>query len=182
MGWTIAGLFLLALPGVYIPFITNPNAAAEAQRTGGALGALRLELLESYSMCADDRFRILFRDDKVRNCPDECGIPSSAGILFFSHSHRRTRGTGLTWPAPAKRPSSQADHSETHQGPHSDWNVQGVLGQPVRLRYADVHSAKWRGRRHLAARLLHRLPRPRLQVSCGRDGHLLPESLVVSLT
>jgi hypothetical protein len=41
LGWTLAGLFLLALPGVCIPFITNPHAAAEAQRTGGALGALR---------------------------------------------------------------------------------------------------------------------------------------------
>ena len=41
LGWTLAGLFLLALPGVCIPFITNPNAAAEGQRAGGALGALR---------------------------------------------------------------------------------------------------------------------------------------------
>ena len=41
LSWTIAFLFLLALPGVIIPFIANPSAAAEAQRYGGALGALR---------------------------------------------------------------------------------------------------------------------------------------------
>jgi hypothetical protein len=39
--WTFAGVFLLALPGVVIPFLANPRAAAEAERVGGALGALR---------------------------------------------------------------------------------------------------------------------------------------------
>ncbi len=41
LGWAMAGLFALALPAVVIPFVANPDAAADARRAGGPLGALR---------------------------------------------------------------------------------------------------------------------------------------------